>query len=80
MTNGSAHVAEIENGSVDPTLRVTTTAPVLCNATASEDPAGSMLDAYDRGDVDIEGVGIVRGAGVTVAKAAYGVGSALGVW
>jgi len=80
VTNGSAHVTEIKNGSIDPTLRVTTTARVLCSATASEDPAGTMLDAYDRGDVDVEGVGIVRSAGVTVAKAAYGVGHALGIW
>ncbi|GGM67948.1 hypothetical protein J2752_002144 [Halarchaeum rubridurum] len=79
-TNGSAHVTTVENGSVDPTLRVTTTASVVCNATASDDPAGAMLAAYDRGDVDVEGVGIVRGAAVTVGKAAYGVGSALGIW
>ncbi|GAD51918.1 hypothetical protein MBEHAL_0678 [Halarchaeum acidiphilum MH1-52-1] len=80
VTNDTAQVTRIENGTDDPTLRVTTNASVLCNATASDDPAGSLLDAYDRGAVEISGVGTVRSAAVAVGEAAYGAGRALGIW
>lgn len=80
VTNENATVTTIESGSVDPTLRATTSTSVLCNATASDDPAGAMLDAYDRGTVEVDGVGMGRSVAVTAGEAAYSVGHTLGFW
>ncbi|GGL70915.1 hypothetical protein [Halocalculus aciditolerans] len=79
-TDGNAKVTSVEEGSVEPTLRVTTSEATLCEAVNSEDATRSLLAAYDDGEIEVSGVGTVKGTAVEVGEFAYGVGKTLGLW
>lgn len=80
VTDGSATVTSVEAGSVDPTLRVTTSEATLCEAATSSDAASSLLAAYENGEIEVSGVGTMTGTVVEIGEFAYGVGKTLGLW
>lgn len=80
-TGADARVARIERGAgpEPPTVRVRTDEATLDAIRTSETPAATAVAAYDDGRIEITGVGVVNAVTVETAKAALGVGRALGL-
>lgn len=80
VTGADARIATIERGDGEqkPTVRVRTDEATLDAIRTSETPAATAVAAYEDGDIQITGVGVVNTVKVETAKAAVGVGRTLG--
>lgn len=79
-TGEDARVETLERGGADdPTVRVRTDAETLREIRDADDPAAAAVDAYDRGEITIEGVGVADTVRVEAVKAAVAVGRVLGL-
>lgn len=76
----AARATSISEGVADPTLRVTVASATLCDALQGDNPAAALTDAYQHGDVDIEGVGTANALKVTLVKTAIGIGQFFGLF
>lgn len=63
----------------DPTVRVTTDEATLERIRNAENPTATAAAAYERGDVTVDGVGVVAAVEMTVAETAVDAGRALGL-
>lgn len=76
--DNNARAQSVTEGSNDPTLRVTANSATLCEAAQSDNPAAALGDAYQNGDIDIEGVGTANSVKVTVMKTAVSIAKFFG--
>lgn len=60
VTDGDARIVAHEAGTSDeePTMRVSTDEETLRKIASADDPTAAALEAFERGDIDVEGVGI----------------------
>jgi hypothetical protein len=79
ITDGDARVTEFREGTHDPTLRVSTDEATIREIANAENTGAAAAEAYESGDIRIEGVGAVNTVMVEAVKVAHSVGSALGL-
>lgn len=79
VTDEDARITEIREGSHDPTIRVTTDEATIREIANAEDTGATASEAYDSGDVQIEGVGLSNSVKVEAVKIGHSIGSALGL-
>lgn len=76
----NARAISAQEGTANPSLRVTASAQTLCNAARSQNPIQSLVDAYDSGEITIEGTSPVTKVTVKVLEIGIDVGRALGLF
>lgn len=79
VTDEDARVTEIREGSHDPTIRVTTDEATIREIANAENTGAATSEAYESGDIQIEGVGLTNTVTVEVVKVGHSIGSALGL-
>ena len=57
-----------EEAATDPTLRVETSESTVCDVVTADSPKRAFLDAYDGGEIDVSGVGVVNSVKASVVK------------
>lgn len=62
-----------ETAASDPTLRVETSESTICDIVASPDPAGAFAEAYDSGEIDVSGVGVLNSVKIGAVKVGAGI-------
>lgn len=75
----NARAVAVTEGVDDPTLRVTVASATLCDALQSENPAATLVGAYESGELTIEGVGTANALKVTLVKTAIGIAQFFGL-
>lgn len=78
-TDEDARVTEIREGSHDPTIRVTTDEETIREVANAEDTGAAASEAYESGDIQVEGVGLTNTVKVQAVKIGHSIGSALGL-
>lgn len=66
-------IAFEESTASDPTLRVETSQSTICGIAGSPDPAGAFADAYDSGEIDVSGVGVLNSVKFGAVKVGAGI-------
>jgi hypothetical protein len=79
ITDGDARITEFREGSHDPTLRVSTDEATIREIANADNTGAAAAEAYESGDIRIEGVGMVNTVTVEVVKVGHSIGSALGL-
>lgn len=79
ITDDEARVTELQEGSHDPTLRVSTDETTIREVANADDTGAAASEAYESGDIQIEGVGVVNSVTVEVVKVGHSIGSSLGL-
>lgn len=79
VTDDDARITEIREGSHDPTIRVTTDEATIREVANAEDTATAASEAYESGDIRVEGVGTANTVKVEAVKIGHSIGSALGL-
>lgn len=79
VTDGDARVVSLEDGSDDPTVRVTTDEATVDEIAGADDEVDAALDAYHEDRVEVEGVGITNTVVVGATEVGYAVASELGL-
>ncbi|WP_336136083.1 hypothetical protein [Natronomonas amylolytica] len=79
ITDDEARVTELREGSHDPTLRVSTDEATIREISNADNTGAAAAEAYDSGDIRIEGVGMVNSVTVEAVKVGHSIGSALGL-
>lgn len=79
VTNGDAEVTDVDEGIVDPTIKVTTDEATVREVAQSEDPGAAGVEAYESEDVQVEGVGVTNTVKVESVKLGYKIASTLGL-
>lgn len=80
VTDDEGQVVSFEEGTHDPTMRVTTDEATVRDVARSENPQSAAMDAYRSERVDVEGVGITNTVKVEATKIGYAVASKLGLF
>lgn len=80
VTDDDARIVSFEEGSHDPTMRVTTDEETVRNIAQSEDSAGAAVDAYQSDRIDVEGVGVTNTVKVEATEIGYAIASKLGLF
>jgi putative NIF3 family GTP cyclohydrolase 1 type 2 len=79
ITDDEARVTELREGSHDPTLRVSTDEATIREVANADNTGAAASEAYESGDIRIEGVGVVNSVTVEVVKVGHSIGSSLGL-
>lgn len=79
VTNADAEVTSVEEGVVDPTVKVTTDEETVREVANSEHPGDAGVEAYESEDVQVEGVGVTNTVKVESVKLGYNIASTLGL-
>ncbi|MEF8806486.1 hypothetical protein [Natronomonas sp.] len=79
ITDDEARVTELREGSHDPTLRVSTDEETIREVANADNTSAAASEAYESGDIQIEGVGVVNSVTVEVVKVGHSIGSSLGL-
>lgn len=79
VTDEDARVTEISEGSNDPTIRVTTDEATIREIANAEDTGAAASEAYESGDIQVEGVGVTNTVTIEAVKIGHSIGSALGL-
>jgi putative NIF3 family GTP cyclohydrolase 1 type 2 len=79
ITDDEARVTELREGSHDPTLRVSTDEETIREVANADNTGAAASEAYESGDIQIEGVGVVNSVTVEVVKVGHSIGSSLGL-
>lgn len=80
VTDDDARIVSFEEGSHDPTMRVTTDEETVRNIAQSEDSAGAAVDAYQSDRIAVEGVGVTNTVKVEATEIGYAIASKLGLF
>lgn len=73
-TDADGRITEFsETAAEDPTLRVETSESTICDVVTANDPPTAFADAYDTGEIDVSGVGIVNSVKIGAVKVGVGV-------
>jgi len=81
VTDSNARITQFDQGPVsDPSLAVTVDEQSVCDVLAAEDPATAFVQAYDRGDIDVQGVGVVNSVKIGVVKAGISIARFFGLF
>lgn len=80
-TDDDARITDYRRGDAPwkPTVRVTTDAETLEEIRSADDPATAATAAYDRGDIDVQGVSLGKQTELGIVKAGVAAGKFLGL-
>ena len=74
VTDADGRITEFSAGEGDdPSLRVIVDEQAMCDVLASDDPAAAFQTAYDSGEIDVQGVGVVNSVKIGLVKVGVGI-------